>query len=83
MASVGPYASHLNLAPDRQARQHLIAQVFTDWMLFLPPILQSPRLKALKAIPQYKTIAVKFRIPLATNIVQNLIFRMTYASAVT
>jgi len=33
----GPYASQLHLTPDRQPCQHLMTQVFTGWMLFLPP----------------------------------------------
>ena len=36
MASVGPYAGNLHLAPDRQPYQHLITQFFTGRMLFLP-----------------------------------------------
>ena len=36
VASAGPYAS-LHLAPDRQQRQHLAAQIFTGRMPFLPP----------------------------------------------
>ena len=36
LASAGPYAS-LHLAPDRQPRQHLTTQFFTDRMPFLPP----------------------------------------------
>ena len=37
MASAGPYANHVHLAPDRQPREHLITQFFTDRMLFLMP----------------------------------------------
>jgi len=29
VASAGPYANHLHLAPDRQPRQHLITPSFT------------------------------------------------------
>jgi len=35
VASAGPYAKNLHLAPDRQPHQHLITQVFTGRMLFL------------------------------------------------
>jgi len=35
VASAGPYANHLHLAPDREPRQHLITQFLTAWMLFL------------------------------------------------
>ena len=38
MASTGPYANHLHLAPDRQPCQHLITPFFTDQMLFLIPV---------------------------------------------
>ena len=37
VASAGPCASHLHLAPDRQPSKHLFAQFFTGRMLFLPP----------------------------------------------
>jgi len=37
VASAGPCANHLHLAPDRQPRQHLITQFFTRRMLFLTP----------------------------------------------
>ena len=37
VASAGPYANHLHLAPDRQVCQHLIIQFFTGQMLFLTP----------------------------------------------
>jgi len=37
VASAGPYANHLHLAPDRQPRQYLITQFFTGRMNFLPP----------------------------------------------
>jgi len=40
VASAGPYANHLHLAPDRQPRQHLITQIFTGRMLFLTPSRQ-------------------------------------------
>ena len=36
VASAGPYASHLHFAPDRYPCQHLITQVFTGRMPFLP-----------------------------------------------
>jgi len=36
VASAGPYAS-LQLAPDRQPRQHPTTQFFTGLMPFLPP----------------------------------------------
>jgi len=35
VASAGPHAKYVHLAPDRQPRQHLITQSFTGWMLFL------------------------------------------------
>jgi len=41
VASAGPYANHLHLAPDRKLRQHLIAQFFTGQILFLTPNQQS------------------------------------------
>jgi len=37
VASAGPYANNLHLAPDRQPHQHLITQLFTGQMLFLGP----------------------------------------------
>jgi len=37
VASVGAYANHLHLTPDREPRQHLITQFFAQWMLFLMP----------------------------------------------
>ena len=37
VASAGPYANYLHLAPDRQPCQHFINHFFTDWMLFLTP----------------------------------------------
>ena len=37
VASARPYANHLHFAPDRQPCQHLITQVFTGRMPFLPP----------------------------------------------
>ena len=41
VASAGPYANHLHLAPDRKLRQHLIAQFSTGQILFLMPNQQS------------------------------------------
>jgi len=38
VASAGPYANNLHLAPDRH--QHPITQFFTGWMLFLMPSQQ-------------------------------------------
>jgi len=40
IASDGPYANHLHLAPDRLPCQHHITQFFTRWMLFLTPSQQ-------------------------------------------
>ena len=41
VASAGPYANHLDLAPDRKPRkprnQYLISQLLTGRMLFLMP----------------------------------------------
>ena len=37
VASAGPYANKLHLAPDRLPHQHLITQFFTGRMLFLTP----------------------------------------------
>jgi len=37
VASAGPYANNLQLAPDRQPHQHLITHFFTGRMLFLMP----------------------------------------------
>jgi len=37
VASAGPYANHLHLAPDRQPHQHVITQYLTGRMLFLMP----------------------------------------------
>jgi len=37
VASAGPYANHLHLAPERLPRQYLTTQVFTGRMPFLPP----------------------------------------------
>ena len=36
VASAGPYANNLHLAPDRLPHQHLITQFFTGRMLFQP-----------------------------------------------
>jgi len=45
VASVGPCADHLHLAPDRQPCQHLIAHFFTGRILFLTPNQQRQRTK--------------------------------------
>ena len=45
VASAGPYANNLHLAPDRQPHQHLITQIFIGRMLFLMP----SHVRALKA----------------------------------
>jgi len=37
VASAGPYADHLHLAPDILPCHYITAQFFTDQMLFLPP----------------------------------------------
>jgi len=37
VASAGPYANHLHLAPDRQPCQYFTTQVFMGRMPFLPP----------------------------------------------
>jgi len=37
VASAGPYANNLHLAPDRKPDQHHIAQIFTGRMPFLMP----------------------------------------------
>jgi len=37
VASDGPHAKNLHLAPDRQLHRHPITQFFTGWMLFLTP----------------------------------------------
>ena len=37
VASAGPYANNLHPRPDRQPRQHLITQLFTGRMPFMPP----------------------------------------------
>jgi len=47
VASAGPYANHMHLAPDRQPHQYLITKFFTDRMLFLTP---NNSVKALKAM---------------------------------
>ena len=39
VASAGPYA-RMQIAPDRQLRQHSTTQSFTGWMPFLPPSQQ-------------------------------------------
>jgi len=43
VASAGPFANHLHLAPDRQPPQYLTTQVLTNWMPFLPPNQQRQR----------------------------------------
>jgi len=43
VASAGPYANHLHLAPDRQPCPHLITQFITCRMLFLTPNQQCQR----------------------------------------
>jgi len=40
VASAGPNANNLHLAPDRQPHQHLITELFTGRMLFLTPSQQ-------------------------------------------
>jgi len=40
VASAGPYANNLHLAPDREPHQHLITLVFIAQMLFLTPSQQ-------------------------------------------
>jgi len=52
VASAGPYANNLHLAPDRQPHQHLIT-IFTGRMPFLTP---NQHVTAMKAI-QYKHVA--------------------------
>jgi len=40
VASAGPYANNLHLAPDSEPHEHLITQFFTGQMLFLTPSQQ-------------------------------------------
>jgi len=53
VASAGPYANRLHRTPDRQPRQHLIAQFSAGWALFLTPKTNS--VKALKVKPSTET----------------------------
>jgi len=46
VASDGPYAHHLHLAPDGQPCQQLITQFFTGWY---PSCCPTSRVKAMKA----------------------------------
>ena len=48
VASAGPYANNLHLAPDRKPHQHLITQKFTGRMLFLTPNQQRQSIEGQK-----------------------------------
>jgi len=45
VASAGPCANQLHLVPDRQPRQYLVTQFFTDQILFPTPNQQSESTK--------------------------------------
>jgi len=55
VASAGAYENHLHLAPYRTPCQHLITQLFTDWMLFLMPNQQCQSTQGNVMPPSAKT----------------------------
>ena len=72
VASAGPYANNLRLAPDRIPHQHLITQFFTGQMLFLTPsqqcqstegkVLLSPATRGLSILAVSPCVVLIFRI---------------------
>jgi len=59
MASAGPYANNLHLAPDRKPHQNTTAQFFTGQIPFLPPNQQRQSTEGQGPLPLHEQLTTR------------------------